>query len=75
MTKLTCKGYAATVEADPETGFLHGEVPTTGALLTIAGCSMDEVKAALEETIADYEELRRERNRRPTQSKVQAISG
>jgi predicted HicB family RNase H-like nuclease len=61
MAKLICKGYTATVEADPETGFLHGEVRNTSALLTVAGRSMDELKAALEATIADYEKWRRER--------------
>jgi len=66
MTKLTCKGYDATVFADPETGFLRGEVTNASALLTIAGCSMDEIKAAFEETICDYEEWCRESDRAPS---------
>jgi len=58
MTKLTCKGYTATVEADPDTGWLYGEVTNIPALLTIAGCSMDDLKAAFVLAIADYEDRR-----------------
>jgi predicted HicB family RNase H-like nuclease len=63
MTKLTHKGYIATIEADPDTGLLHGEATNARALLTFAGRSMDEVKTAFEETIADYEEWSRERDK------------
>ena len=63
MTTLTCKGYTATVVTDPDTGVFHCQVTDMGALLTIAGCSMDEVKAAFEEALADYEVRCRERDK------------
>ena len=62
MTKLTSKGYTATIVADPDTGVFHGQVTNIPALLTIAGCSMDEVKIAFDEAIADYEVWCRERD-------------
>ena len=59
MTKLACKGYTATVEADPDTGWLYGEVKDIPALLTISGCSMDDVKVAFALAVADYEDRHR----------------
>ncbi len=61
MTQFTHKGYIATIKADPGTGLLHGEATNARALLTFAGCSMDEVKKAFEEAIDDYEEWSRGR--------------
>jgi predicted HicB family RNase H-like nuclease len=63
MTTLTSKGYTATVVADPDTGSFHGQVVNIPALLTIAGSSMDEVKIAFDEVIADYEKWCCERDK------------
>ena len=65
MTQLTHKGYTATIEADPDTGLIHGEARNASALLSFAGCSMDEAKTAFMQTIADYEEWCRERDKVP----------
>jgi predicted HicB family RNase H-like nuclease len=65
MTQLTHKGYTATIEADPDTGIIHGEARKARALLSFAGCSMDEAKAAFMQTIADYEDWCRKRDKAP----------
>ncbi len=65
MTTLTHKGFTATIESDPDTGLFHGEATAKGALVTFAGRSMGEVKAAFEETIADFEEWCSERGKAP----------
>ncbi len=65
MAKLNHKGYTAKIEADPETGLLHGEATNAHALLTFAAYSMGEVSKAFEDAIDDYEEWSRERDKHP----------
>ena len=65
MNSLRHKDYLATIELDPDAGFFHGEVINTHAVLTFQGSSLDELKAAFADTIADYEDWCRERGKEP----------
>lgn len=65
MTALRYRDYIATIEADEDGGFFHGEVINTRAVLTFQGKSIDELKHEFAETIADYEEWCKERGKEP----------
>ncbi len=65
MTMMTSDGYLAKVELDEEAGLFHGEVINTRDVLTFQGRTLDELKAAFAETIADYIEWCRERGKEP----------
>jgi predicted HicB family RNase H-like nuclease len=73
MANLTCKGYTAIVEADPGTGWIHGAVMNIPALLTIAGCSMDDLKAAFALAVADYEDRYHVRHKAPEVPRSQMV--
>lgn len=55
----------ATVELDEAAGLFHGEVINTRDVPTFQGRTLDELRAAFAETIADYVEWRRERGKEP----------
>jgi len=65
MTTMTHDGYAATIEVDEEAGQFHGEVINTRDVLTFQGRTLDELKVALADTIADYIDWCRERGKEP----------
>src|SRR5690606_24792484 len=65
MTTMTHDGYLATVELDEEAGLFHGEVVNTRDVLTFQGRTLDELKAAFADTIADYLDWCRERGKTP----------
>ena len=65
MTTMTHDGYVATVEYDDEADLFHGEVVNTRDVLTFQGRTVDELKAAFADTIADYLEWCRERGKEP----------
>jgi predicted HicB family RNase H-like nuclease len=65
MTALRYRDYIATIEADEDGGFFHGEVINTRAVLTFQGKSLDELKHEFAETIADYEEWCKQRGKEP----------
>jgi len=65
MTTIHHQGYVATIELDEEAGLFHGEVINTRDVLTFQGRTLDELRAALAETIADYVEWCRERGKEP----------
>jgi len=54
MTTMTHNGYVATVELDEGAGLFHGEVANMRDVLTFQGRTLDELRAAFAETIADY---------------------
>jgi len=58
-------GYLATIELDEKAGLLHGEVVDTRDVLTFQGRTLDELRTAFAETIADYVEWCRERGKEP----------
>jgi predicted HicB family RNase H-like nuclease len=65
MTTMTCEGYVARVELDEEAGLFHGEVVNTRDVLTFQGRTIEELKTAFADTIADYVEWCRERGKQP----------
>jgi predicted HicB family RNase H-like nuclease len=65
MTTMTHDGYVATVELDEEAGLFHGEVVNTRDVLTFQGRTLDELKTAFADTIADYVAWCRERGKEP----------
>ena len=65
MNMLRHKGYLATIELDSDAGLFHGDVINARPVLTFQGRSIDELKSAFADTIADYEEWCRERGKEP----------
>ena len=65
MTTMTHNGYMATIELDEDAGLFHGEVINTQDVLTFQGRTLDELKAAFADTIADYIEWCGERGKEP----------
>jgi predicted HicB family RNase H-like nuclease len=65
MTMMTHDGYVATIDLDEEAGLFHGEVINTRDILTFQGRTIDELKAAFADTIADYIDWCRERGKEP----------
>jgi predicted HicB family RNase H-like nuclease len=65
MSTMTHDGYVARVELDEEAGLFHGEVVNTRDVLTFQGRTLDELKTAFANTIADYIDWCRERGKAP----------
>jgi predicted HicB family RNase H-like nuclease len=65
MTTMTHDGYVASVELDEEAGLFHGEVINTRDVLTFEGRTLEELRAAFADTIADYRDWCRERGKEP----------
>jgi predicted HicB family RNase H-like nuclease len=65
MNTLQYDGYIATVDIDPEAGTLSGVVINTLATLHFSGHTLDELRTAFAETIADYRTWCRERGEQP----------
>jgi len=65
MTTMTHDSYVATVELDEAAGLFHGEVINTRDVLTFQGRTLDELRAAFADTVADYVEWCRERGKEP----------
>jgi predicted HicB family RNase H-like nuclease len=62
---MTHDGYVAAIELDEEAGLFHGEVINTRAVLTFQGRTLNELKAAFADAIADYIDWCRERGKEP----------
>lgn len=54
MTMMHHGAYSATIELDEEAGLFHGEVTNTRSVLTFQGRTLDELRTAFADTIADY---------------------
>jgi predicted HicB family RNase H-like nuclease len=67
MTTMTHDGYVARVELDEEAGLFHGEVVNIRDVLTFQGQTLEQLKIAFADTIADYIEWCRERGKEPQQ--------
>lgn len=65
MTTMSHDGYLATVELDEDAGVFHGEVINTRDVLTFQGRTLDELKTAFADTIADYVDWCHERGKTP----------
>jgi predicted HicB family RNase H-like nuclease len=62
---MTHDGYIARVELDEEAGLFHGEVVNTRDVLTFQGRTLDELRTAFADTIADYVDWCHERGKQP----------
>ncbi|HXZ16776.1 MAG TPA: type II toxin-antitoxin system HicB family antitoxin [Roseiarcus sp.] len=62
---MSYKGYEAVVEYDEEAEVFHGEVVNTRDVITLQGRSVDELKAALADSVEDYLAFCRERGESP----------
>lgn len=65
MTTMQHDGYIAAIDLDEEAGLFHGEVINTRDVLTFQGRTLDELRDAFADTIADYVEWCRERGKEP----------
>ena len=65
MTTMTHDGYIARIELDEEAGLFHGEVVNTRDVLTFQGRTLDELRTAFADTIADYVDWCQERGKQP----------
>ncbi len=65
MSTMHHEGYVATIELDEDAGLFHGEVINTRDVLTFQGQTLDELRTAFADTIADYVEWCRERGKEP----------
>jgi predicted HicB family RNase H-like nuclease len=54
MSILTYKGYQGRFEYDPEADLFHGDVLHLTDVVTFQGRSIDELKAALADSVEDY---------------------
>ena len=65
MSILTYKGYQGSFEYDPEADIFHGDVLHINDVITFQGRSIDELKAALAESVEIYLEYCKKKNRVP----------
>jgi predicted HicB family RNase H-like nuclease len=59
------EGYVAVFEFDPTIDAFHGEVANTVDTITFEGRSVDELRAAFQDSVDDYLELCEREGRRP----------
>jgi predicted HicB family RNase H-like nuclease len=65
MTTMTHNGYVASIELDEDAGLFHGEVINTRDVLTFQGRTLEELRTAFADTIADYIDWCHERGKEP----------
>lgn len=65
MSILTYKGYQGSFEYDPDADIFHGDVLHINDVVTFQGRSIDELKAALAESIEVYLEYCERKGRAP----------
>lgn len=65
MSILTYKGYQGRFEYDPDADIFHGDVLHISDVVTFQGRSIDELKAALAESIEVYLEYCAKKGRAP----------
>ena len=54
MNTLTCDGYEAVIAFDEEANLFHGEVVDLRDVITFQGRSVDELREAFRDSLADY---------------------
>lgn len=59
------KGYVGCVTFDDEADIFHGEVVNTRDVITFQGMSVEQIREAFHESIDEYLEWCRERNKTP----------
>ena len=65
MTMMSYGGYHAAVEFVEDAGLFHGEVIGLRDVITFQGCSVDELRIALKDSIEDYLAFCRSRGEEP----------
>jgi len=65
MSILTYKGYQGQFEYDPDADIFHGDVLHINDVVTFQGRSIDELKAALAESVDVYLEYCERKGRAP----------
>ena len=65
MNTMTHNGYEALVTYDEDAELFHGEVMNLRDVITFQGKSVDELKQAFADSIADYLAFCRERGEEP----------
>jgi predicted HicB family RNase H-like nuclease len=65
MTTMTHDGYLATIEIDEGAGLFCGQIIDIRDVLTFRGRTLDELRAAFADTMADYGDWCRERGKEP----------
>ena len=65
MSILTYKGYQGHFEYDPDADFFHGNILHLTDVITFQGRSIDELKAALAESIEVYLEYCADKGKEP----------
>lgn len=71
---MTHEGYIAEIELDEDAGTLSGVVVNTRATLHFTGRTVDELRRAFADTIADYRDWCRERGVEPEKPYSGALS-
>ena len=66
MNTMSHEGYVATLEIDEDARIIHGRVLNARAVLTFEGETIDELRQAFADTIADYRDWCRERGVEPS---------
>jgi predicted HicB family RNase H-like nuclease len=65
MTTMHHEGYIATIDLDEDAGLFHGEVVNTRDVLTFQGRTLDELRTAFADTVADYVDWCKEWGKEP----------
>ena len=65
MSILTYKDYQGRFEYDPEADIFHGDVLHINDVITFQGRSIDELKAALADSVEDYLEFCAQKGKTP----------
>ncbi len=65
MNSMAYKGYEAVVAYDEDAELFHGEVINTRDVIAFQGQSVEELKAALADSVEDYLTFCRERGEDP----------
>jgi predicted HicB family RNase H-like nuclease len=63
-------GYVAVIEVDEAAGRFHGQVIGTRDVLTFQGRTLDELRCAFADTLADYREWCAARGKTPDRAKA-----
>lgn len=65
MTTMTHEGYIAVLDVDADAGVIHGRVINTRVVLTFEADTLEGLRSAFADTIADYKDWCRERGVEP----------
>jgi predicted HicB family RNase H-like nuclease len=62
---MNYKGYNGVVQYDDEAKIFHGEVINTRTVITFQGTTVEEIETAFRDSVDDYLEWCKERNKGP----------